>query len=176
MLKGQKTYLRAIEEKDLAKLLQWRNQPSFRKYFREYRELSWEMQVAWYQDTVVSDDTVRMFAILDQDEKLIGACGVCYINWVDRNGDFSIYIGANDLYIDDTLAIDAAQSLIRYSFEELNLHRLWAEIYDIDNAKIQMFDTLGFQLDGRHRETHWTDGRWVDSLFYSLLSQDYFNQ
>jgi RimJ/RimL family protein N-acetyltransferase len=175
MLKGQKTYLRAIEEKDLAKLLQWRNQPNFRKYFREYRELNWEMQFAWYQDKVVSDDRVRMFAILDQEKELIGACGVCYINWVDRNGDFSIYIGANDLYIDDVLAIDAAYSLIRYSFEELNLHRLWAEIYDIDNAKIKMFDTLGFQLDGRHRETHWTGGHWVDSLFYSLLSQDYFN-
>jgi RimJ/RimL family protein N-acetyltransferase len=172
MLKGKKTYLRAIETGDLKKLLEWRNKPAFRKFFREYRELNWDMQLSWFENSVMSDDTVRMFAILDEDQELIGACGVCYINWVDRNADFSIYIGANDLYIDDDLTIDAAKILIKYSFEELNLHRLWAEIYDFDKAKKKMFDILGFELDGRHRETHWTGGKWVDSLYYSLLNKN----
>lgn len=172
MIKGQKTYLRAIEEDDLKQLLEWRNKPSLRKFFREYRELSWDQHVWWYENIVLKDDKVRMFSILDNQKKLIGACGLCYINWVDRNADFSIYLGADDLYIDDVLAIDAAKSLIKYGFEELNLHRLWAEIYDFDEAKTRMFNTLKFKLDGRHRETHWTDGKWCDSLFFSLLKQE----
>jgi RimJ/RimL family protein N-acetyltransferase len=172
MLKGKRTYLRAIEAEDLDRLLEWRNKPEMRKYFREYRELNREMQLSWFKNTVIDDNTVRMFAILDEGQQLIGACGVCYINWVDRNADFSIYIGANNLYIDDDLAIDAARSLIRYSFEELNLHRLWAEIYDFDDAKKQMFKTLGFELDGRFRETHWTGGKWVDSLIFSMLNNN----
>lgn len=171
MIKGQKTYLRAIEEGDLKQLLEWRNKPKLRKYFREYRELSWDQQIWWYENIVLKDDKVRMFSILDKDKKLLGACGLCYINWVDRNADFSIYLGADDIYIDDDLAIDASKSLIKYGFEELNLHRLWAEIYDFDDAKTKMFNALGFVLDGRHRETHWTDGQWCDSLFFSLLNK-----
>jgi len=171
MIKGQKTYLRAIEEGDLKQLLEWRNKPNLRKYFREYRELSWDQQIWWYENIVLKDDKVRMFSILDHNKNLLGACGLCYINWVDRNADFSIYLGADDLYIDDIFAIDAAKSMINYGFEELNLHRLWAEIYDFDEAKTKMFNALDFELDGRHRETHWTDGKWCDSLFFSLLNK-----
>ena len=62
--------------------------------------------------------------------------------------------------------------MIKYAFDELNIHRLWAEIYDIDGKKKEMFKTLGFQLEGNHRQTHWTSGGWCNSLFYSLLKND----
>ena len=74
----------------------------------------------------------------------MGACGLCYIDWINRNADFSIYIGKDDLYIDEKYAIDAAQLMMKYGFEELNLHRLWAEIYNFDELKKIMFDKLGF--------------------------------
>ncbi|MCH2022915.1 MAG: GNAT family N-acetyltransferase [Saprospiraceae bacterium] len=172
MLSGKKTYLRAIEKDDLPILLNWRNKPHMRKFFREYRELGDDQQMTWYQNIVLGDDRVRMFAILNSEKQLIGACGLCYIDWVNRNADFSIYIGHNDIYIDDDLAIDVSNIMIKYAFEELNLHRLWAEIYDIDSSKTKMFNTLGFKLDGRHRETHWAEGKWCDSLFFGLLSTD----
>jgi len=170
MISGKKVSLRAIEREDLKTLLAWRNKPEFRRYFREHRELNWEQQLSWYENIVLLDNNVRMFAI-DQENKLIGACGLCYINWVDRNADLSIYIGINDIYIDDLLAIDASKILINYAFDELNLHRLWTEIYDFDLYKVRMFEALGFNLDGRHRETHWTNGQWHDSLFFSLLNE-----
>ena len=37
MLKGKIVGLRAIEEDDLEVLLNWRNQPEYRRFFREYR-------------------------------------------------------------------------------------------------------------------------------------------
>lgn len=172
MLQGEKTYLRAIEGEDLPILLSWRNKPHMRKFFREYREIGLDHQQQWYKKIVLGDDRVRMFAIVNHNHELLGACGLCYINWVDRNADFSIYLGKEDMYIDDKFAIDASKIMIKYGFEELNLHRLWAEIYDFDEAKTKMFEALGFTLDGRHRETHWTNGKWCDSLFFSLLQSD----
>lgn len=174
MIRGDIVGLRAIEREDLEQLLIWRNKPEFRQYFREYRELSWENQVSWYEDIVLKDLRTRMFSIIERSSgRLLGAAGLCYIDAINRNADFSIYIGADDLYIDDHLAPDAGRILLKYGFEELNLHRVWSEIYDIDHAKQRLFDTLGFTLDGRHRESHWTEGRWVDSLFYGLLETDW---
>lgn len=171
MLIAKYTGLRAIERNDLPQLLAWRNRPEFRRYFREYRELNSDMQQHWYETRVLNDPATRMFAIVDiADQRLLGACGLCAIDWINRSADFSIYIGANNLYIDEHFAPDAAQALIRYGLEELNLHRLWAEIYDFDTQKIQLFDTLNFCLDGRHRQTHWSEGQWHDSLFYSILA------
>ena len=170
MLKGKYVGLRAIEESDLSQLLLWRNQPNYRRFFREYRELSQTNQRNWFDSKVLNDKSTEMFSIVDVNTgELLGACGLCYIDWINRNADFSIYIGKDDLYIDEKYAIEAAQIMMKYGFEELNLHRLWSEIYSFDEAKKVMFDRLGFKLEGAHRETHWTEGKWCDSLFYGYL-------
>jgi RimJ/RimL family protein N-acetyltransferase len=173
MLKGEYVGLRAIERTDLKQLLDWRNNPDFRRFFREYRELSLANQNQWYDSLVLNDPQTMMFAIEDlQSSQLIGASGFVHINWINRNADLSIYIGLDDSYIDDRFAPDAAQVMIKYGFDELGLHRIWAEIYDFDLKKKSLFENLGFRLDGRHRETYWSNGRWHDSLFYSLLLSD----
>ena len=40
MLKGRHVSLFAVEKEDLQQLRDWRNNPDFRKHFREYRELN----------------------------------------------------------------------------------------------------------------------------------------
>lgn len=172
MIKGKTVGLRAIEKKDLSQLLEWRNQPEFRQYFREYRELNSDHQMSWYEKYVMNDPCTRMFAIVElSTNELIGACGLCYIDWINRNADFSIYIGKDNLYIDDVYAIEAAKLLEKYGFEELNLHRLWAEIYSIDEKKKTFFNALGFTKEGHFKETHWTNGKWVDSIYFAKINK-----
>jgi len=174
MLKGNHIGLRAIEENDLAVLLAWRNKPEFRIYFREHRELSMKNQKEWFESINKRDSGVRMFSIVrSSDSALMGACGLCYHDPINRSADLSIYLGQDDLYIDEKYAPDAARVLLRYGFSELNLHRVWAEIYDMDEKKKKFFETLGFQLDGRFRESHWTQGKWCDSLFYGILQREF---
>ena len=172
MIKGHFTILRAIETTDLSQLLEWRNLPELRKYFREYRELNYEQQLSWFHNKVNGDLSTRMFAIDDLQGNLLGSAGLCYIDWVNRTADFSIYIGRDKLYIDNVLAPDAAKSLVKYGFDTLGLNRLWSEIYSFDAAKVDLFNALGFSLDGRHRQTHWAEGYWHDSFFFSLLTSD----
>ena len=172
MIKGKYTTLRAVEKVDLSQLLFWRNQPELRRYFREYRELNHEQQLDWFNQKVNNDISTRMFSIIDDQKTLIGAAGLCYIDWINRTADFSIYIGIEGLYIDKHFAPDAAKTMITYAFEELGLNRLWSEIYSFDNEKAIFFSELGFQLDGKHRQTHWAENNWHDSLFFSLLASD----
>lgn len=178
MLIGEHTVLRAIEEDDLEPLRAWRNQPRLRRYFREHREISRAMQRRWFERTVLADPSTRMFAICERVEhngqaaagRLLGAAGVCWIDWRNRSGDFSIYLGADDLYIDDVHAPEAGRLLLAYAFDELGLNRVWAEIYDHDTPKQRLLPGLGFTLEGRHRQTSWGAGRFADSLFYGLLA------
>jgi RimJ/RimL family protein N-acetyltransferase len=174
MIEGSRVGLRAIERDDLSLLLAWRNRPAFRRYFREFRELSSRQQLEWYETTVLGDPRTRMFAIVERKSgALLGACGLCQIDWVNRAADFSLYIGHDTLYLDEVYAPDAGRALLRYGFEELGLHRIWCEIYGFDQAKANMLPRLGFTLDGRHRETHWSEGAWHDSLFYGILDREF---
>ena len=86
MIDGKVTELKAIERKDLNKLLYWRNLENFRKYFREYRELNQTQQKSWYSKIVKGDKKNIMFSIFEKDTNyLIGACGLCYIDWINKN-------------------------------------------------------------------------------------------
>ena len=171
MLEGEYIGLRAIDELDLPVLLAWRNRPEMRKFFREHRELNVAQQLKWFNSTVNSDPNTKMFAISElKTGKLLGACGLCHIDWVNRSADFSIYIGHESLYIDSHFAPDAANTMRTYAFQELGLHRLWAEVYSFDEKKINFFKSIRFLLDGRLRETHWHNGSWHDSLLFSYLS------
>ena len=174
MLKGKYVGLRAVNKDDLPQLMEWRNQPHFRQFFREYKEIGETQQEKWYEKFVIQDPATLMFSIVDlETNRLMGACGLCYINSVNRTCDLSIYIGADDLYIDEQYAPDTALTLMKYAFEEVNINKLWAEVYDFDYAKIHFFKQLGFQEEGRHRENYWSGGKWHDSLFFGLLRTEY---
>lgn len=174
MITGKFTALRAIEPEDLPQLRAWRNNPEMRTYFREYKEISEQSQMDWYNNTVQNNPNVRMFSIIDKSTKrLMGACGLCYIDPVRRHADFSIYLGVDDLYIDDKFAPDAGHVLLTYGFEELNLNRVWAEIYEHDTAKQSLLPNLGFVQEGRLRNHHYTSGKYIDSLLYGVLKSEF---
>ena len=173
MIKGKLVNLRALEYEDLDKLLNWRNNIELKRYFREFKELNSINQKNWFENIVLKSTNTIMFGIINENQELIGACGLTYIDWINRNADLSIYIGKDNVYIDDIFAFEACNLLLDYGFNELNLHRIYVEVYDIDIKKKKLLESLDFTHEGTHRETHWTEGKWCDSLYYSMLKSEY---
>jgi RimJ/RimL family protein N-acetyltransferase len=175
MIKGEKTGLRALEKADLPQLRDWRNIPDFRKHFREVRELNMHNQEKWLEITN-NRSTDFMFGIVDlKTNELIGAAGLLYINWINRAGDFSFYIGREEAYIDNEgFALDAAKILIEYGFNNLNLNKIWMELYEFDEQKLKLFrEDLNFHTDGKLRQNCFEGGRYWDSYMISLLRSEY---
>jgi len=173
MIKGKKVGLRAVEKEDLLYLRNWRNIPEFRKHFREVRELSLTDQEAWFDSLQKTKHINYMFTIVDLDSKKpIGAAGLLYINWIIRSADFSFYIGDENKYIgDDGVANEAAQLLIDYGFKNLNLHKIWMELYEFDTQKIEFFkNKFDFKQDGLLRDNCFEDGKYHNSFILSLIN------
>lgn len=174
MIVGNNTCLRAVEEADLELLRDWRNIPEFRINFREHRELSLENQKKWFDRLTISPGDY-MFVILEKEtQEPIGACGLLYTNWIIRSSDFSFYIGKDKLYIDEKYAKDAAEVLIRYGFKELNLNKIWMELYEYDIKKLEFFQNeFGFKVEGKLRSNSYANGRYWDSYVISLLNSEF---
>jgi RimJ/RimL family protein N-acetyltransferase len=177
MILGPKIGLRAIEAKDLEDLKNWRNLEEFRKNFREHRELNTYNQEVWLAK-LNSSSNDYMFAIIRlEDQKLIGACGLLYVNWIIRSADFSFYIGLDKLYIDDIgYAQEATNLLLNYGFNNLNLNKVWMELYEFDSKKIDFFtNKFKFKTDGILRENCFFNRKYWDSHIISLLKHDFFD-
>ena len=140
MIKGKQIGLRAVEINDLEYLKNWRNNTEFRKNFREVRELNSINQDNWFNKINSSPNDFMFTIVRLEDNKPIGACGLLYINWIIRSADFSFYIGIEDFYIDNLgLAKESAELLIKYGFNNLNLNKIWMELYEFDSKKLDFF-------------------------------------
>ena len=173
MIKGEKVGLRAVEKQDLPFLRDWRNIVEFRKNFREVRELSLTDQDAWFDHLQNTKHINYMFTIVDlETKKPIGAAGLLYINWVIRSADFSFYIGDNEKYAgNDGIALEAAKLLIEYGFKNLNLHKIWMELYEFDKEKIEFFSNkFNFEQDALLRDNCFENGKYWNSLIISLIN------
>ena len=176
MIKGKNVGIRAVEKEDLIFLKEWRNKPHFRKNFREVRELSILDQENWLESLSKTKNVNFMFVLVDlKTNKVIGAAGLLYINWIIRSADFSFYIGDNDIYIgDDDVSKESVSLLLDYSFNILNLNKVWMELYEFDSKKIKFFtELLNFKLDGLLRDNCFYEGKYYNSLIISLLKQEY---
>jgi len=175
MITGNKIGLRAIETKDLENLKNWRNLENFRKNFREHRELNSINQETWFNKLNNSTNDYMFGIITLEDNQLIGACGLLYVNWIIRSADFSFYIGINEHYIDDLgFAYEATNLLLNYGFNDLNLNKIWMELYEFDHKKINFFkENFNFKTDGILRQNCFYKGKYWDSQIISLLKSDH---
>lgn len=171
MLKNKKVILESVNHCDIKKFQAWRNNPELRKYFREYREISDDMQEAWFSK-ISQDKNQINFSIKEKGtKKLIGHCGLYYISWTNRTAEFGIYIGDFE-YRGKGFGSDALRMLCKYGFEELNLNRIWCEVYS-NNKSLDMYRHIGFKDEGVLRQTYYSSGKYWDSYILSMLKNEY---
>jgi hypothetical protein len=175
MIKGRLVGLRALERGDLPQAMGWRNIVEFRKHFREHRELNLLLQEKWFERISLSPNDFMFMVVRSSDNVPLGVCGLVYVNWINRSADISLYIGHEERYIDDEgWAEEAARLLIRYAFENLNLHKVWTELYEFDEKKIAMFGgKLGFARDAVLRDNCFEEGRYWNSYIYSIIREEH---
>ena len=93
MIEGKDVNLRALEIEDLEILKKWRNNSINRNHTREYRLLNMINQKEWFE--MIHKDNppkILMFGVTDKRQKLIGVCGLTYIDWKNRHCEISIIL------------------------------------------------------------------------------------
>jgi len=173
MLKGKLISFRALEEKDLPKLRDWRNSDHVKRTTREYRLLNMFNQKSWFDSLHKSNPPCDiMFGVMNKKQVLIGVCGLTYINWKNRNSEISIYLDHKN-WQRTKEARDVLKLLMTYAFEELGLHKIYAEIYNFVSDTVDLYKSLGFHKDGIIRDNVWRNGKWWDSYIYSMLDSEF---
>jgi len=161
--------LRPIEKEYLTILKFWRNLPEIRNRTREYRLLNMLNQEEWFEQ-MTHDRSTEMFAIAIGDT-LVGVCGLCYIDWVSRNAEVSIYIGPEE-YRKQGVATKALALLKRKAFNELNLHKLWAMVFSNNIPGQNLFDKCGYQLEGELYDHAYKEGRYYSAMLYGIYKDE----
>ena len=157
--------LRCIESSDLQQVQEWRNSSNLRKFFREYRELSMLQITSWYEQ-MVKDPKFEMFMVVDSNNNPLGVAGLTYIDFINKHADLHFYVGKDEQWIDNDCTEAIIPLLLEYGFDILNLNKIWAEVYEIDKKKIDLFSRYKFNIDGKLRQHYYFNGQYHDSLIF----------
>ncbi len=120
-----------------------------------------------------SSSAHRHFEIHDiEEEMLIGVAYGTRISESHRHALVGVTIGEKE-YWGQGYGKDSLQLLLRYCFQEVELHRVATEIFEYNAAWRELVESLGFEKEGTARESLFRDGQYWDKDFYSMLDREY---
>ena len=171
MYEGKLVRLRAFDSSDLMYL---------QSYSNDYEVMRGASGAILYPSTV--DDASRamsastsytageyQFALeTREDKRLIGQCGFVKINWKNRTGELAILIGEKT-YRNKGYGADAIRVLCRFGFEELNLHKIKASVFDFNTQALRCYEKCGFRREGVLRQEIYREGAYHDVVQMCLF-------
>jgi UDP-4-amino-4,6-dideoxy-N-acetyl-beta-L-altrosamine N-acetyltransferase len=173
-LHGRITRLRRIEREDIPTFVRWFGDPDVREFLLLNRPISMAEEEQWFAQQLQSRDS-EVFAIETTDGVHIGNTGLHDINWLHRNAEMGIVIGEKQ-YWGKGYGSDAARVLLRFAFDEMNLHRVQLTVYEDNVRAIRAYEKCGFRQEGRLRDAIFRKGRYYDMLLMSILSDGLWSE
>ena len=111
------------------------------------------------------------YAIIQAGTLHVGNCGLSDIDRKRKKAQLWIYLGASYGHGIGTLA---TRQLLRRAFEELDMNRIYLRVLANNCDAINFYRSLGFKQEGVCREDTVQEGGFVDSVWFSMLRQEYF--
>lgn len=170
MIHGDRVILRAIERDDLPTYVAWFNDPTVLEFFGRYQPMSLPEEEKWYEQ-MLDDASVRNFAI-EFEGRHVGGCGFGCIDPRSASAEVGLFIGVPELW-DQGLGRDTLQTLLRFGFEQMNLHRIYLRVFAGNERAVHLYEAVGFRHEGCWRDAEFRHGRYHDMLWMSVLREEW---
>jgi ribosomal-protein-alanine N-acetyltransferase len=131
-----------------------------------------EEWIATHRSAFEADEAVTFAITLREGGTLCGAIELT-INPQDVNAEIGYWLGVP--YWGKGYATEAAKEVVRYGFEELDLHRIHSGHFARNLASGRVLRKLGMSYEGTRREHLRKLGRFEDYVQYGLLARDWRN-
>lgn len=171
---GKKCYLSPIKTDDAEKFYQWVNDFDTSVYITILPEIVTLQSEKNFLTSVSngSSDTYILSIIDSKSDELIGIVGLHKVDFVNRNCEIGIFIG-NKNYTNKGYGTEAVTLMLDFAFNVLNLHNVWARVYQYNSPSIKMLKKIGFYETGKTRQAKLIGKKYFDILHFDILENEY---
>jgi diamine N-acetyltransferase len=175
MILGERVRLRAIERADIPTFVRWFNDPEVRQYLSMYLPMSTLSEERWFEQAERDGPHDYGFAVeapIEGGWVHIGNVGLHKVDWKNRVAEFGIALGEK-AYWSQGYGTDAARTILRFAFQEMNLHRVYLHVFDYNPRAQRCYEKAGFQREGILREALFHEGQYHDIVVMGALAQEW---
>ena len=94
-------------------------------------------------------------------------------NCQPRNGVFKYGLGVEASHRRKGYAAAAVLLILRYYFRELRYQKVTVQMHSENRSSQALHEGLGFVREGAVRRAIFTDGRYLDELFYGMTAEEW---
>lgn len=168
-IETDRTILRPLAETDVP-FLQQCQQPPVRKHMPILNTPTSETGWDEYIERTETDETILTLIAEDED----GPIGEVMFRPLYRNeGRAEIGIWLVPEVWGQGFGTEVTAAMLEYGFEQLRLHRIYAQPLARNDRSRGLLDSLGFTEEGVLRESRYIDGGFHDEVMYSLLEREW---
>jgi len=168
-LRGDAITLRTIEEADVEFLRDGINDPEVRAGLLTALPINGRQEEEFFEERVSSEEGVNLLICADGDPA--GAIGLHQID--ERAGHCEVGLWLAPEYHGRGYGTEASRLAVNYAFEELRMHRVQARVLDSNEASRRIWETLGFEREGVHRDEAYKGGEYRDVHYYGALESEW---
>jgi len=168
-LRGDEITLRTIEEEDVEFLRDAINLPEVRQGLTTAYPLNVEQEREFFEERISNQEDVNLAICADED--IAGVIGLHDLN--QRAGTCEVGLWLAPEYHGQGYGTEASRVLTEHAFRELRMHRVQARVLATNEASARIWEKLGFEEEGRHRDEAFTDGEHVDMRYFGVLADEW---
>jgi RimJ/RimL family protein N-acetyltransferase len=167
--------LRDFREDDWEAMHAYWSDPRYQRFYPELEDREGMVRELVGRFTTAQAQEPRrswQLAILNpEDGRLIGNCGVRINN--PELHEANIGFELNPDFWGHGYGTEAARAVVAFGFDELGLHRIWAECLADNRASAHVLEKLGMRREAHFHEQQHFRGRWWDTLIYAMLDHEW---
>jgi len=178
MILGDKIRLRAIERTDIPRFVRWLNDPEVTQYLLMSSPLSTVMEEKWFEAQLERPPHLGQILAIEvqpgNDWVHIGNTGLHDVDPVNRSAEFGIMIGEKEFW-NKGYGTRATRLMLQHGFENLNLNRIYLEVFSTNPRAMQAYTAAGFTREGVLRQAIFKNGHYIDEIIMSILQSEWMN-
>jgi [ribosomal protein S5]-alanine N-acetyltransferase len=133
----------------------------------------WDRQLDRNLEEFYADFSARMFVFLrTQPHDCIGNIS---LSGILRNAAQFCYLGygIDSNWEGKGLMRESVAAVVRYAFQDLNLHRVMANYLPHNTRSGKLLESLGFTIEGQAKNYLYLDGSWRDHVLTSITNHNW---
>ncbi|WP_421378506.1 GNAT family N-acetyltransferase [Bacillus salacetis] len=174
LLRGNRIILRELQEDDWLGIHDYASQEQASRFqpWGPNTEEETKIFVQEALDEAKKNPRNRFFFVIQgiQNNELLGAVELNISDFHNQAGDIGYIINPKNW--GEGFATEAAQLVLRYGFEVLKLHRIYATCSPENAGSARVLEKVGMTKEGTMRDHLKMKDGWRDSSLYSILENE----
>jgi len=171
-LKGEHIYLRALEPEDLEFIHTIENDESFWEISSTQTPYSRYVIKQYLENAHKDIYEVKQLRLVisDYENQPLGMIDFFDFDFKNKRAGIGILIKDSTNRFKG-FGSEALQLLVNYGFKQLNLHQMYCNISEDNEASIKLFSNQGFKKVGLKKDWNYTNGKFKNEYLFQLIDK-----